>query len=420
MNRNMWKGREHWQGPRQEPNEEKIVQYALNNPVPFGHSYISPSNLHKYLHCPASPGREFLVEKRAQFLAAMGSENPAVRAIFEKDEEAAGDGTFCHELYEKYCSSFEAGLDSNSDWLYENVCNEVNEYASRKLADDLDFINKFTKVIFDTKNMLKNAAWFLQEQKVVLKKYAMWGTVDLVFQTGNTLHVWDLKTGRQEVAAENNPQLLAYALGLLEALGWKGISELQLGIVGIRFPMSMWNTTLDAVLKFRNEVLEPKLKEAYALGSKGKPGACCMYCNAKLWCKEFNDRVSYTQGKGDFIEGEDSFKELDNTTLVDRFLLSKQIERFQNDAKNEIALRYEGFGSMEEETRVKYIRPTAITEFKDDEAAVEKIEEFLGEEAKPFVRKKAVNPTRLKGLLTEEQYGELVTEKARKPYVKMA
>lgn len=418
MNHNMWKGREHWQGPRMEPNEEKIVQYALNNPVPSGHAYISPSNLHKYLHCPASPGREFLVEKRAQFLAAMGNDNPAVRAIFEKDEEAANDGTFCHELYEKYCR---APRHPEEDELYRGLEHEINQYASKKLADDLDFINKFTKVIFDTKNMLKNASWFLQEQKVVLKKYAMWGTVDLVFQTGSTLHVWDLKTGRQEVAAENNPQLLAYALGLLEALEWKGIAELQLGIVGIRFPMNMWNTTIDAVLKFKNDVLEPRLKEAYALGSKGKPGACCMYCNAKLWCKEFNDLVSYTQGKGDFIEGEDNFKELDNTTLVDRFLLSKQIERFQNDAKNEIALRYEGFGNMEEETRVKYIRPTAITEFKDEEAAVETIEGFLGEEdAKPFVRKKAVNPARLKGLLTEQQYEELVVEKARKPYVKMA
>lgn len=400
------------------PNEEKIVQYALNNPVPSGHAYISPSNLYKYLHCPASSGREFLVEKRAQFLAAMGNDNPAVRAIFEKDEEAASDGTFCHELYEKHCR---APREPEEEELYRMVGNEIGQYASKKLADDLDFVNKFAKVIFDTKNMLKNAAWFLQEQKVVLKKYAMWGTVDLVFQTGNTLHVWDLKTGRQEVNAEGNEQLLAYALGLLEALEWKGISELQLGIVGIRFPMSMWNTTIDTVLRFRNDVLEPRLKEAYALGSKGKPGACCMYCNAKLWCKEFNDLVSYTQGKGDFIEGEDSFKELDNTTLVDRFLLSKQIERFQNDAKNEIALRYEGFGNMEEETRVKYIRPTAITEFKDEEAAVETIEGFLGEEdAKPFVKKKAVNPSRLKGLLTEQQYSELVVEKARKPYVKMA
>ena len=418
MNNNMWKGREHWQGPSQHPNEEKIVQYALNNPVPSGHAYISPSNLHKYLHCPASPGREFLVEKRAQFLAAMGNDNPAVRAIFEKDEEAANDGTFCHELYEKYCK---APRHPEEDELYRGLEHEINQYASKKLANDLDFVNKFAKVIFDTKNMLKNASWSLQEQKVVLKKYAMWGTVDLVFQTGNTLHVWDLKTGRQEVAAENNLQLLAYALGLLEALEWKGVAELQLGIVGIRFPMSMWNTTIDTVLRFRNDVLEPKLKEAYALGSKGKPGACCMYCNAKLWCREFNDLVSYTQGKGDFIEGEDSFKELDNTTLVDRFLLSKQIEKFQNDAKNEIALRYEGFGNMEEETRVKYIRPTAITEFKDEEAAVETIEGFLGEEdAKPFVKKKAVNPSRLKGLLTEEQYSELVVEKARKPYVKMA
>lgn len=420
MNKNMWKGREHWQGPRQEPNEEKIVQYALNNPVPSGHAYISPSNLHKYLHCPTSPGREFLLEKRAQFLAAMGNDNPAVRAIFEKDEEAASDGTFCHELFEKYCApSFEDS--NNEDWIYEDLSSEIAQYASKKMADDLDFHTKFAKVIFETKNMLKNASWFLQEQKVVLKKYAMWGTVDLVFQTGSTLHVWDLKTGRQEVAAENNEQLLAYAIGILEALEWKGIAELQLGIVGIRFPMTVWNTTLDAVLRFRNEVLEPGLQAAYALGSKGKPGSHCMYCNAKLWCKEFNDLVTYTQGKGEFVEGEEDFKELDNTTLVDRFLLSKQIERFQNDAKNEIALRYEGFGNMEEETRVKYIRPTAITEFKDEEAAVEVIEGFLGEEdAKPFVRKKAVNPSRLKGLLTEQQYEELVVEKARKPYVKMA
>ena len=418
MNHNMRKGREHWQGPRQEPNEEKIVRYALNNPVPSGHAYISPSNLHKYLHCPASPGREFLVEKRAQFLAAMGGGNPAVRAIFEKDEEAASDGTFCHELYEKYCK---APREPEEDELYRILSSEIAQYASKKMADDLDFHAKFARVIFETKNMLKNAAWFLQEQKVVLKKYAMWGTVDLVFQTGSTLHVWDLKTGRQEVVAENNEQLLAYALGILEALEWKGIAELQLGIVGIRFPMSVWNTTLDAVLRFREDVLEPGLQAAYALGSKGKPGSHCMYCNAKLWCKEFNDLVSYTQGKGDFIEGEDNFKELDNTTLVDRFLLSKQIEKFQNDAKNEIALRYEGFGNMEEETRVKYIRPTAITEFKDEEAAVETIEGFLGEEdAKPFVKKKAVNPSRLKGLLTEQQYEELVVEKARKPYVKMA
>lgn len=417
MNKNMWAGREHWQGPKEHPNEERIIQYALNNPVPSGHAYISPSNLHKYLHCPASPGREFLVSKRAEFLAAMGSDNPAVRAIFEKDEEAASDGTFCHELFEKYCR---APREPEEDELYRVLSSEIGQYASKKLTDDVEFINKFAKVIYETKRMLKNASWFLQEQKVVLKKYAMWGTVDLVFQVGNTLHVWDLKTGRQEVAAEGNEQLLAYALGILDALGWKGIAELQLGIVGIRFPMSMWNTTSDAVFRFKNEVLEPGLEAAYALGSKGKPGSHCMYCSAKLWCKEFNDLVSYTQSKGDFIEGEEDFKELDNTTLVDRFLLSKQIEKFQNDAKNEIALRYEGFGDMEEETRVKYIRPTAITEFKDDEAAVEKIEEFLGEEAKPFVRKKAVNPTRLKGLLTEEQYGELVTEKARKPYVKMA
>lgn len=400
-------------------NEEKIRAYAKKHSVPLWHAYISPSNLHKYLHCPASPGREFLLSKRADFLAAMGHENPAVRAIFEKDEEAANDGTVCHQIFEKYCNSTRAKSSDNEGWLYENLSGEIARYASRKMAEDVEFINKFVKAIEETKKMLKNADWFLQEQSVVLHKYAMWGTVDLVFQTGSTLHVWDLKTGRQEVKAEGNEQLLAYAVGIMDALNWKGISAIQLGIIGIRFPISVWEISPDSLKYWRDTAFEAGLREAYALGSKGKPGSHCMYCNAKLWCKEFNDIITYTQGKGDFIEGEEDFKELDNSTLVDRFLLSKQVEKFQNDAKNEIALRFEGFGNMEDDSRVKYIRPTVITEFKDDEAAVEKIEEFLGENAKSFVRKKAVNPTRLKGLLTEDQYSELVVEKARKPYVKL-
>lgn len=401
-------------------NRDRIERYALAHPTPSHHAYISPSNLHKYLHCPAAPGREFLVAKRAEFLAAMSWSNPAAQAIFEKDEEAASDGTFCHELYQKAC--FNLNFPEEEGGLYKSLSYEISEHASRKLADDVDFINKFTKVIEDTRNMLKHADWYLQEQRVVLKDYAMWGTVDLVFQTGTCLHIWDLKTGRQGVLAENNEQLSAYAVGVLDALDWKGgITEIQLAIIGIRFPISVWNTSKEEMWDFKNAVLEPGLQKAYELGSKGKPGACCMYCNAKLWCPEFNQLVSYAHNKGDFAFEGDGFKELDNTTLVDRFLLSKEVEKFQNDAKNEIALRYEGFGDMESETRVKYIRPAAITEFKDDEAAVEAIQEYLGEdEAKPFVRKKAVNPTRLKALLTDEQYQELVVEKARKPYVKMA
>lgn len=397
-------------------NEEKIGAYARKHSVPLWHAYISPSSLHKYLHCPASPGREFLLSKRAEFLAAMGDDNPAVRAIFEKDEEAAHDGTLCHMIFDQTAGNI---LD-NEEVTYKYVLDQIERDASRKMAEDVEFINKFVRAIEETKKMLKNADWWLQEQSVVLYKYAMWGTVDLVFQTGTTLHVWDLKTGRQEVKAENNEQLLAYAIGIMDALEWKGITAIQLGIVGIRFPVSTWEISLDTLKKWQDEKFEPGLQAAYTLGAKGRPGSCCMYCNAKLWCPEFNQLVSYTHNKGDFAFSEDGFREMDNTTLVDRFLLSKQIEKFQNDAKNEIALRFEGFGNMEDDGRVKYIRPTAITEFKDEEAAAEKVEEFLGEHAKPFVKRKAINPTRLKGLLTEEQYNELVVEKARKPYVKMA
>lgn len=398
---------------------EKIMKASEKQRRSFSqHAYISPSNLHKYIHCPAAARREFLVSKRREFLSAFAEGNPVASAILEQDTSDADDGTFAHALYEQIVGMPDGVSD---EVIQEEVRKSVMQYGSEKLAEDYSFMEKFAHVCLETRRMLKNASWFAQELRIVLPKYGMWGTADLVFQVGKTLMVWDLKTGRQEVFAENNEQLLAYALGILEVNEWKDFDSVQLGIIGVRFAMNVWETTPGAIKTFKDNVLEPALKEAYDIGAIGKTGSHCMYCKAKLYCPEWNALARYCVDQKLFeVQGEE-FKQLDNKTLVDRFLMAKQVERFQQDAKDEIALRYEGFGNMDDEKRVKYVRPMPILEYKNEEEAVEFIEETLGlKQINELVVKKPINPSRLKAMVSKEDYERLTVEKSRKPYVKMA
>lgn len=395
-----------------------LLEKAKNYPRESSHAYISPSNLYKYLRCAAAPQREFIVGKRTEFLSAFAEGNSVALAILESEETEANDGTFLHSLFEEIIS---LSKDVDEEYIRNLITDKIIESGSEKLREDISLPEKFTNVCLQTRAMLKNAVWYVTELRVVLPKYAMWGTADLVFQVGKTLAVWDLKTGRQEVKAENNEQLLAYTMGVLDALGWKGFDGIQLAIIGVRFPISTWDITIEDVKKFRDEVFEPALQEAYKIGVKGTPGPQCMYCKAKLHCPEWNALVRYHVDEDLFAVGEDTFKELSNEVLVDRFLLAKQVERFQEDAKNEIALRFEGFGNMDEEKRVKYVRPMPILQFRDETEAAKFLEERMEEgQLKEFVVKKAINPSRLKSILSDEDYSQLVVEKSRKPYVKMA
>ena len=104
-------------------------------------------------------------------------------------------------------------------------------------------------------------------------------------QASKTLHIIDYKTGRSYVVAENNDQLLAYAMLVMHRHDdWK-IEQIELAIL---------NTQHDAVnrhvymgtlyverLKARiEEVLEKNaLKESF-----GKPGSWCQFCPSKRYC----------------------------------------------------------------------------------------------------------------------------------------
>lgn len=399
-------------------NHARLWQYCeAHKPPPDEHAWMSPSSFHRTLRCPASVQREHALRRRDLWRMDQahlsGNGNIAMLMDNTPDDgpDPAADGTACHKVFEE-CTM---ALEVPTDYFARTKLKTYG--ASPELLDDDFVIGSLIQAIEYTITALGEPAWQENEIRLPLVGCASFGTADLVFENNDTLYVWDLKTGRQEVDPKDNEQLMAYASAVLDAIGYDVYKTVSLGIMGIRFASSTWETAPEAIRIFRDVMMRPAVKNAHSLSPIASVGEHCLYCPAKLHCPEWNGLVGYRIKDGYF---EPQMKEIGDEELVDKYMLAKQVERFQNDAKREIALRYEGFGRMEGERRVQYVRPAPIVDYVDETVAVKALEETLSPvEQEEFIQKRAVNPTRLKAYVSEEMYNRLTRVKTRKPYVKM-
>ena len=98
---------------------------------------------------------------------------------------------------------------------------ELHEQAENHLLAGTDSDNELVQGYLEYVRSLIKGGVVRAEMRVSLSDYCpdMFGTADAVVISGNNeLHVVDLKTGSHPVMAENNPQLLAYALGVIDAM----------------------------------------------------------------------------------------------------------------------------------------------------------------------------------------------------------
>lgn len=104
----------------------------------------------------------------------------------------------------------------------------------------------------------------------------MWGQSDLVHLEDGVgmgvgyhrrLHVWDYKHGAGIVVyVEDNPQLMYYAVGMLEDLGlWETVDEVVLWVAqprGFLDPIRSWTVSVTDLATWRDEVLLPAMNLA--------------------------------------------------------------------------------------------------------------------------------------------------------------
>jgi hypothetical protein len=151
------------------------------------------------------------------------------------------------------------------------------------------------------------------------------GTGDATVLDGTTLHVMDLKTGHNIVNADNNTQLMLYALGALEMLKDEYIEDVVLHIVQTRVHhISTWTTTVEELEEFK-EFAKQQANKIITGDTEFNPNAkACKWCRHQANCealREFTEKVI----KGDFDDLDELDATIINNTHIKRILDNKDL-----------------------------------------------------------------------------------------------
>lgn len=228
--------------------------------VDKAHAKLSASSSHRWLHCPKS------VYLEQQF--------PDSSSIF------ADEGTLAHEIADKSltedraCSSF-VGAEYKGIVADDEMCEYVQQYV--------DFVNNLHGLS-------------LTEVRVDFSEYVTdgFGTCDSLVIKDDTVYITDLKYGKGvKVSAENNEQLMLYALGSIEfatALTEKEITTFSLTIVQPRLDsISTFEISLKRLLSF-GEFVKKRVEATKDVNAKAVPSQkSCKFCKAKPICKAYID-----------------------------------------------------------------------------------------------------------------------------------
>jgi hypothetical protein len=303
------------------------------------HSIYSASGAHRWMNCTPS--------------AQLEQQFPNETSTY------AEEGTAAHDLAEH---KLKEALKMRSK-------KPTSPYHSDEMDDMTDlYVEYCLELIEKSKENCKDLQ-ILIEQKLDFSDYVPegYGTGDLVVVGNGTLHVVDLKYGRGViVSAEENPQMMLYALGALSLFDMLyDIEKVSMAIVQPRVDnFSTWEITVEELLKWAEEELKPKALLASTGGGEFCAGDHCRFCRAKNQCRaravknlellkyEFQDPALLTDEEIAEIIG-----------------LADELAKWAGDiytyatalAINE-GREWDGFKLVEGRTRRKYTNETAVAE----------------------------------------------------------
>lgn len=265
------------------------------------HALLSASGSYRWLNCTPS--------------ARLEEKFP------DTTSEAALEGTLAHEMCElKAREKFQGedlltGLDLlREDHLYQyEMETYTNEYV--------DFIDKQMM-------SYKLSPYLMLEESIDLSAYIPdgFGSCDAIIIGDTTIEVIDFKYGKGvPVSAENNPQMMLYALGAYEKYRLLfGFNTVRMTIVQPRIDnTNSWECSLDELKSF-GEVVKKAAKMAYEGRGIYAPGDWCRFCRARAVCRARADQSIKLAFGDDFGKSPD---------LIDNSEIGKYLEMGTDVAK---------------------------------------------------------------------------------------
>lgn len=333
------------------------------------HARLSPSSSSRWLVCTASV--------------------KACEAYEDTTNEASAWGTTVHTIGEKLLLGEDVAVGDTIEGAV--VDDEMMECA----VDYANYVMSYKK---------EDSTMMIEEQyDLSFIAPDTFGTGDAAILDGTTLHIFDLKTGRNKVSAEDNSQLKLYALGAMHKLKDEYIDEVVLHIVQTRIGhIDSWEISVDELESF-GEFAKRQARAILEDNTSFNPSeTACRWCLHKVNCEALMTHVEAVV-KGDFedlneVKIEDAKKDHIARLLKNKGLITSLIADAEEVAINRMMAgeEIEGFKLVESRTNRKW-----------DEENKDKIEKYL-------VRKLKKDGAYKQTLITPTQAIKKLDDKSKK------
>ena len=304
---------------------------------PEKHAKLSASSAHRWMNCNPSANLE--------------------REFADRSSEAAAEGSAAHALCEH---KLRKALKMRST-------RPVSKYDS----DEMEmYTNSYVEFVLEQIEVAKQHCadpFVLIEQRLDFSCHVPdgFGTGDCLIVADKLLHIIDFKYGLGVlVDAEENPQMMLYALGALRLFdALYDIDTISMSIFQPRREnVSTWTITVAELEEWAEQTLRPKAELAFKGEGEFNPGPWCTFCKAAVKCRARAEEklalARYEFAKPPLLtdeEIEDILSRLDDLTKW-----ANEIAAYAQDAAINHGKQWTGFKLVEGRSIRKYTDETAV------------------------------------------------------------
>lgn len=304
---------------------------------PEKHAKLSASSAHRWMNCNPSANLE--------------------REFADRSSEAAAEGSAAHALCEHKLRKALKMLSTRP----------VSKYDSDEMEMYTDSYVEFVLEQIEVAKQHCADPFVLIEQRLDFSCYVPdgFGTGDCLIVADKLLHIIDFKYGLGVlVDAEENPQMMLYALGALRLFdALYDIDTISMSIFQPRREnVSTWTITVAELEEWAEQTLRPKAELAFKGEGEFNPGPWCTFCKAAVKCRARAEEklalARYEFAKPPLLtdeEIEDILSRLDDLTKW-----ANEIAAYAQDAAINHGKQWSGFKLVEGRSIRKYTDETAV------------------------------------------------------------
>lgn len=232
-----------------------------------GHALLSASGAEKWMNCPPS--------------ARLEENYP------DTTSEYAREGTLAHEIAEFKAKNY--FIETLPKRTFTSKLNKLKKHELYQTEMD-NYTDDYLEYLKEKSMKFDSRPYIALEKQVDFSAFVPegYGTCDCVIIHNKQMHIIDLKYGKGvPKSAENNPQLMLYALGAYQAYSMLyPIESIILSIFQPRIDnISEWEISTETLLEWAEKEVKPKAELAIMGLGQCNPGEHCKFCKAQAQCR---------------------------------------------------------------------------------------------------------------------------------------